>query len=154
MQVICVIGIGNRLLTDDGFGPAVIDRLMAGPPRDHVVFKDGGTLGLSLLAEIEGTSALIAVDAANIKAPPATIKVFEAEEMDAQLQGRKRTVHEVALGDLLGAAALMGCRPERRALIAAQPLSTAWGESPSPALLKAIPRACVAVNALIDRWTA
>jgi hydrogenase maturation protease len=153
--MVFVLGMGNRLLSDDGAGPAVITRLASGPARhSRVLYRDGGTAGLALLPEIEDASAFIAVDAAELGAPPGTVRVFEAEAMDGQLSGRKRTAHEVGLSDLLGAAALAGTLPVRRALVAIQPATVAWGTSPSPAVAKAIPAACAAVSALVEKWGA
>jgi len=153
--MVFVLGIGNRLLSDDGAGPAVIDRLSSDPARHrHATYRDGGTIGLALLPEIEDASALIAVDAAELNAAPGTIRVFEGEAMDAQLSGRKKTVHEVALSDLLSAAALAGTLPARRALVAVQPETVEWGMTPSAAVAGAIPAACAAVSELVERWTA
>ncbi|MGO9546069.1 MAG: hydrogenase maturation protease [Rhodomicrobium sp.] len=153
--MVFVLGIGNRLLSDDGAGPAVIDMLESDPARPkHVTYRDGGTIGLALLPEIEDSSAFIAVDAAELGAPPGTVLVFEAEAMDAQLSGRKRTVHEVALSDMLGAAALAGTLPARRALVAIQPETVGWGMSPSPAVAAAIPQACAAISGLVEKWAA
>ncbi len=151
--MVFVLGIGNRLLSDDGIGPAVIDRLANSPARQgNAIYRDGGTIGLALLPEIENASALIAIDAAELNAPPGTMRIFEAEAMDAPLSGRKRTVHEVALSDLLCAAALIGALPMRRALVAIQPGTIEWGTSPSPAVADAIPAACAAVIELVERW--
>jgi hydrogenase maturation protease len=72
--------------------------------------------------------------------------------MDAQLVGRKRSAHEVALADLLSAAALNGRLPARRALVAVQPGSTELGLVPLPAVAQAIPRLCDAVHELMTRW--
>jgi hydrogenase maturation protease len=97
---------------------------------------------------------LIAVDAAELNARPGTIRVFEGGQMDARLSGPKRTVHEVALSDLLSAAGLAGTLPSRRALVAIQPATVEWGTSPSPAVADAIPAACAAVRDLVERWKA
>ncbi len=153
--MVLVLGIGNRLLSDDGVGPAVIDRLMIDPNRKNLaIYQDGGTIGLALLPAIEDASAFIAVDAAELNAPPGSIRVFEAEAMDAQLGGSRGTVHEVALSGLLSAAALAGTLPSRRALVVIQPETVEWGMSPSPAVADAIPAACTAVLDLVERWSA
>jgi hydrogenase maturation protease len=151
---VLVLGLGNMLLTDDGVGPAVIARLMAdGPPRGARL-RDGGTMGLDLLPEIEGAAALVVVDAAELGAEPGTLAVLEGRAMDAQLGGKKRTAHEVSLADLMGAAALTGCRPARRALVAVQPGGTGWGLAPTRCVAAAIGPACLAVTELVERWRA
>lgn len=153
--VILVLGVGNTLLSDDGIGVHVIETLRQNAEpceQPRVAYRDGGTLGLSLLPEIEDARAVIVVDAADIGADPGTVRALEGSDMDAQLKGKKRTAHEVAVADLMAAAELAGHLPEQRALIAIQPASTEWGLAPTDAVARAIPGACAAVRSLIERW--
>lgn len=153
--MIFVLGIGNRLLSDDGAGLAIIDLLMSGAAAESAVtYRDGGTIGLALLPEIEDATAFIAVDAAELGAAPGTVRVLEGGAMDALLSSRKLSVHEAGLSDLLSAAALAGTLPSRRALVAIQPATVAGGLALSPAVAGAIPAACAAVSALIAKWEA
>jgi len=149
---VLVLGLGNRLLGDDAAGPLAVELLAASPVAGGAVLRDGGTIGLSLLPEIEDAAAFIAVDAALFGAEPGTVRVFEGGAMDRQLGGRKRSAHEVALADLMAAAALGGRLPPRRALVAVEPGSTALGLEPTPAVAAAIPQMCAAVNELLARW--
>jgi hydrogenase maturation protease len=144
-----VLGIGNRLLQDDAAGPLVVDALRDCLPNGARL--DGGTMGLGLLPEIECSDALIVVDAARFGAEPGTVRVFEGEAMDAQAMGRKTSVHEVALADLLGAAALQGLLPPRRALVAVEPARTELGLEPTPAVRGVLPRMADAVLAAVER---
>ncbi len=150
---VLVLGLGNRLLGDDAAGPLVVDALATREGMAGVVLHDGGTVGLSLLPSIEDAAAFIAVDAAEFGGPPGTVRVFEGACMDRQLGGRKRSAHEVALFDLMATAELRGCLPERRALVAVQPASTALALAPTPRVAAAIPALCDAVEALVARWT-
>lgn len=147
-----VLGLGNRLRGDDAAGPLVVQALAATPLAQRARLVDGGTLGLSLLTEIEDAQALVAVDAARFGAAPGAVQVFEGSAMDAQLQGRKSSAHEVALADLMAAAALVGRLPARRALVAVQPASTELTLEPTPGVAAALPRMGEAVTALLDRW--
>lgn len=148
---ILVLGIGNRLMTDDAAGPIAIERLSgADLPGTRVI--DGGTCGLTLLPEIEACGGLIVIDAAQIGAEPGTVRVVEGTAMDALMRGPKQTAHEVALCDLLDAAACTTGRPALRALVAIQPGRVAVGYDPTPAVAAAIPAVCDAVRATLDRW--
>jgi hydrogenase maturation protease len=153
---IMVLGIGNILHGDDGVGIHVIKALdkfsLSWPLSQAVALRDGGTIGLALLPEIEDASALIVIDAAEFGAESGTVRVMHGAEMDAQLGGKKRTAHEVALADLMAAAELTGRRPERRALVAVQPASTEWRLTPTETVASAIPQACKAVLSLIEGW--
>ncbi|MCC2114077.1 MAG: HyaD/HybD family hydrogenase maturation endopeptidase, partial [Hyphomicrobiales bacterium] len=152
---IVVLGIGNSLLSDDGAGVHVISLLQMRPDiASNVVFRDGGTLGLSLLPEIEDTDGLIVVDAAEIGLTAGSVKTFEDAAVHAQLGGTKKTVHELALSDLMSAAALTGRAPRHVALVTIQPQSTDWGTEPTPAVMAALPEACEAVVSVMEKWQA
>jgi hydrogenase maturation protease len=151
-----LIGAGNILLTDDGAGVHVVRQLdglrQSGEVGHAVVLCDGGTLGLSLLLEFKELAALIAIDAMDLGAEPGTVQVFRGADMDAQLCGQKRTAHEVALADLMAAARLTDCAPNRRALVGIQPGSTEWGLSPTKPVQAAISEACRSVLSLLKEW--
>lgn len=151
-----ILGLGNILLSDDGVGIHVVRALEArereGQIGHVVALRDGGTIGLSLLTEIEEFGALIVIDAMEMGAEAGTVCAFEGAAMDAQLCGKKRTAHEVALADLIMAAQLAGCAPGRRALVAVQPQTTTLGLEPTAAIEAAIAPACAAVEDLLARW--
>ena len=143
------MGVGNTLLQDDGVGIHVTEILRAADSDESLVtYIDGGTIGLALLPCIEDADALIIVDASDMNSPPGTIRVFRGAEIEEQMNDRKRSVHEVAVSDLLSASSLRGTCPERRALVAIQPFSTELGLEPTPDVLAAIPAACRAVTDL------
>jgi hydrogenase maturation protease len=150
---VLVLGLGNRLLGDDAVGSLVVERLVDRRLPAGVSVSDGGTVGLALLPEIENASAFVAVDAARFGATPGTVRVFEGPDMDALLSGRRRSAHEVALADLMGAAALTGHLPARRALVAVEPQSSALSLQPTPEVAAAIGPMCDAVEALVRQWT-
>lgn len=146
-----LLGIGNSLLTDDGVGIHVIEALRGCVDAD-VAVRDGGTIGLALLADIEDCAALIAVDAMELGAAPGTVATFTGDDMDVQLGGTKRTAHEVALCDLLQAADLIGRKPERRALVGIQPQATSWGLVPTPPVAASVATACAEVSRILKEW--
>ena len=150
---VLVMGVGNTLLQDDGIGIHVTESLKASQePCPDVDFIDGGTIGLSLLPEIEDADAVIIVDASEIGESPGTMRIFRNQEIDQQLSGKRRTVHEVALADLFAAAAIRGLSPAERVLIAIQPASTDWGLEPTPAVRASIPKACETITSLTTKW--
>ena len=155
---VLVLGLGNVLQADDGAGIHVIHELQRrrdgdGPElRGEVQLRDGGTIGLSLLAEIEDCGALIVVDAMELGAEPGTIRVFEDSDIMTQLGGKKRSAHEVALADLLGAAQLTGRLPKHCALVGIQPGRIGWGMEAEAPVAAAIPQACDEVTRLVEKW--
>jgi len=150
---VLVMGIGNTLLQDDGVGVHVTERFKSSrEPEPNLEILDGGTIGLSLLPEIEDADAVIIVDASEIGERPGAMKIFHNGEIDQQLSGKRRSVHEVALYDLFSAAAIRGRSPQQRVLIAIQPASTEWGLDPTPEVSASIPLACEAINTLTRSW--
>ena len=149
-----VLGIGNTLLTDEGVGIHVLQALEPALGKlPEVTLLDGGTLSFTLAGPIEEADALIVVDAANIKSEPGGWTLLEGEEMDAFLMSnRKASVHEVGLTDLRAIAILAGHWPEKRAMLAIQPQTIDWGETPTPAVAAASPPACAAIHDLIREW--
>ena len=148
---VLVLGVGNSLLQDDGFGSHVAQALMEERHTGlHVL--DGGTIGLALLPDVERADALVLVDAAELGEPPGTVRVFVDRDIDRHLSGKRRSVHEVAILDLLAAAEIRGCRPRHCALVAVQPACTDWGLEPTAAVKDAIPLACATVEQLTEDW--
>jgi hydrogenase maturation protease len=153
-KTILLLGLGNSMMRHDGIGVHVVNALDPWPgPQQDVRVRDGGTLVLSLLPEVESCDALIVVDAAMIGATPGSVKTFEGREMDAQLAGKRHSVHELALSDLMAAAEFLGARPERRALVGVQPENIDWGLEPTETVADAMPRILGAVRELVERWT-
>lgn len=149
-----VLGIGNTLLTDEGIGVYVIRYLAQRYPHlPDVDYMDGGTLSFTLAEPIAAADGLITVDAARLDAPPGSVRRFEGEEMDRFLQGKRSSVHEVSLADLLDMARLTGDLPERRCLIGIQPSAMGWGDQPTPEVEAAIPEAAKLVLDTLFRWT-
>lgn len=149
-----VLGVGNTLLTDEGVGVHVVEQLRRDyPDLDAVEYLDGGTLSFTLAGPMAEAEKLIIIDAAELKAAPGTVTLFENQAMDDYLgYGKRRSVHEVSLLDLLAIAHLTDSLPARRALIGIQPQELGWGDAPSPVVAAAIPQACAMALDLIRKW--
>lgn len=66
MEKIVVLGIGNILMQDEGFGVRVVEELTRRYTfPDTVEVLDGGTLGMELLRFIKGADRLLIIDAIN-----------------------------------------------------------------------------------------
>lgn len=133
---ITVLGIGNILLSDDGVGVHIIERL-----RDefdltgNVSLIDGGTKGLDLLPFIEGSDRVLIVDAANFNREPGTIDTVTGDRIPHFLS-LKLSMHQIGLPDMLFAARLMEITPPEMFLIGIQPKSMDTGTDLSPEIQK------------------
>ena len=73
-EKICVVGLGNLLLKDEGVGVHAVEALKGKYDfPEEVCLLDGGTLGLDLLHLIEGMDRVLFVDAVDLKREPGTI---------------------------------------------------------------------------------
>lgn len=138
-----VLGVGNILLKDEGFGVHTIWELEKrrhelNLPQD-VEIIDGGTLGLDLLHFIENKDRLIVVDIINAGASPGTIFRFKPQDIQT-LNVKKLSFHQVTLFDVLTMAEGMGKAPKETIIIAVQPKEIGWGMEVTEELKKKIPK--------------
>jgi hydrogenase maturation protease len=151
---VVVLGIGNVLLSDEGVGVHALRRLSrAIGALPGVKCIDGGTLGITLAADVEDCDALVVLDASETGQAPGSVMVFEGESMDRFLGAcSKRSAHEIGLLDLMAAAALGRGLPRRRALIGIQAECFAWGLEPTERVQAGIATACERARELVERW--
>ncbi len=119
---VLVIGIGNLLWADEGFGVRAVEALHAGyafPPQ--VALKDGGTLGLNLYEDVATARRVLVFDAIDFALPPGTLRVLRGAEVPAW--GRtKLSPHQVGFNDVLALAQLNGRAPDIVVAIGVQPV--------------------------------
>lgn len=147
-----VLGVGNILLSDEGAGVHAMRLLERQHDLPDTRFIDAGTLSFTLASDIAATDFLIVFDAAQIGTQPGGIAVLQDEEVDAFLSSGRCSVHEVGFADLMDIARLEGYLPEHYALIGIQPGSLGWGDAPSDAVRRALPRAAANAAALLRKW--
>jgi hydrogenase maturation protease len=152
---VLVLGIGNMLLRDDGVGLRVLQALEQDFPRDErLAFVDGGTIGFLLSALVEQAPELLVIDAVRMAAPPGSARCFENEAMDHFLTGRRSSVHEIGLRDVLDMARLTGTLPRRRALVGVEPGTVELGEELSPDVERGVASAVLLARGVLERWLA
>ncbi len=117
-----VLGLGNPLMGDDGFGLAVLERMRRrrDVPRSAILV-DGGTWGMNLLPEIEQCGRLLLLDAVNAGKRPGSIIRLERNELPRWLS-LKISPHQVDLREVLALAELRGTLPTDAVAIGVQPL--------------------------------
>ncbi|MDO8419033.1 MAG: HyaD/HybD family hydrogenase maturation endopeptidase [Rubrivivax sp.] len=120
---VLVLGIGNVLWADEGFGVRAVEALHAGwafPPE--VRLMDGGTLGLGLFDDIARASHVLVFDAVDCGLPGGTLKVLRGAEVPAW--GAQRiSPHQNGFNDVLGLAQLGGRAPDHITAIGVQPVT-------------------------------
>lgn len=110
---IAVFCVGNKLMLDDGIGPAVYEELLARyEVPDNVRLFDVGCLSLDMLSYVKDYDLVITVDAVDgTDQEPGTVFRFEPDAM-ARHSGATASLHDLKLIDLFDAAVLLGYRSE------------------------------------------
>ena len=98
---ITVLGVGNILFGDEGFGVRVIEKMQAHYEfPQEVTLVDGGVLGLNLLGTISVADHLIVVDAIKNKGEPGDIHRLEGDQIPQRILA-KNSLHQVDLLEAL-----------------------------------------------------
>ncbi len=127
-----VLGIGNVLLHDEGFGVRVVEELERSFSfPEGVELMDGGTCGMDLRDRLCHRDLLVIVDAMKNGSPPGTAYRLIDEEIPAYFHTRI-SPHQLGISDLLASLALTGSLPPRLVLFGMEPedLTTGLGLSP------------------------
>ncbi len=136
---ILILGIGNLLLTDDGFGVHVINALREIPLPPSVTLIEAGIVSHQLIPDFHEADLLIFIDAVEAGDTPGSIFRFRPEDMQFMTQ-LKTSLHELSLMDVLQMTALTGERPET-IIIAVQPKEVnAWSLEMNEEVKAAIPK--------------
>ena len=109
---VTILGVGNILLADEGFGVHFVRWLSQQyKPTESVSIIDGGTLGYALIDIICSCDNLIVIDVLKAKDIPGSIYRFNTEEMQAHMPP-PTTAHEVTFFDVLFKVELMDELPQ------------------------------------------
>lgn len=138
MSKTLVLGLGNLLLSDEGFGVQALARL-----RDRFVFPedvelvDGGTLGLHLLPTLEDADRILVLDAVDAREPPGTVVRLGWDDLPRVLR-LKISPHQVSALDAFALLELRRGRPQAFEVIGVQPRSLEWGIGLTPEVEAAV----------------
>lgn len=116
-----VLGIGNILWADEGFGVRCVEALHRGwRMAEGVALMDGGTQGLYLVHHIRAARRLIVFDAIDYGDAPGALRLVRDGDVPAFGGAKKMSLHQTGFQDVLMAAELLGGGPERVLLIGVQ----------------------------------
>ena len=101
---VLVLGIGNILWADEGFGPRAAEAFhQAFRPVEGVDVMDGGTLGMYLLELIGSTKDLLLFDCADLQEKPGTLKLLTNDEVKFW-SATKISPHQTGMNEVLALA--------------------------------------------------
>lgn len=137
---VTILGIGNVILRDEGFGVRVaeyLDKHYEFPESVQIV--DGGTLGIELTQYVTGTEKLLVIDSINGGAEPGTTFRFHNDDVMEHFQD-KLSAHEVGIQDVLGLLTVTGHKIPDVVVIGAQPYDVEAGVELSAGMMKLLPQ--------------
>lgn len=121
-MTIRVLGIGNVLWADEGFGVRCIEALAQRYDFEpSIELVDGGTQGLYLLEYVQDSTHLIILDAIDYGLKPGTIKVIENDDVPRFMGAKKMSLHQTGFQEVLQVSLLTGHYPQDLVLIGCQP---------------------------------
>ena len=147
-----VLGVGNLILSDEGVGIRVIERLQEKYQLpEGVQALDGGTLGLNLPYHLEGVRHLLIADAVETGKEPGSLIRLEGDEVPAFLSV-KMSPHQIGVSDMLFAARLKDICPSEVVLWGVQPGRVEVGLELSPPVAAQVGPLADKVREELERW--
>ena len=138
-----ILGIGNLLWADEGFGVRCVEALHRHYefPGD-VLLMDGGTQGVYLLPYVEEAERLLVFDAVDYGLPPGELRVVRNDDVPRFMGAKKMSLHQTGFQEVLACASLQDRLPVEITLVGVQPEELAdYGGSLRDSVKARIPQA-------------
>ena len=146
-----VLGVGNILLSDEGFGVRVAEALSQRFRfPDAVEVLDGGTLGIELMRFLDGAERLILIDA--IHGPePGSFRIIQGDDVRLYFQ-EKVSLHEMGIQEVLASLVVMEKPIAEIVVIGVVPVSLDIGLDLTPLVASRIDEAVTSVIRQLHDW--
>ncbi len=149
---ITVLGVGNIILTDEGFGVHVVNHLKEHYDfPDNVQLIDGGTLGMELTHFLTGTKKLLIIDAVDGGLERGAVYRLTGAEIKAHFR-QKISAHEVGIEEVLTLLELTGRPIEEVIVLGAQPFVLEAGVELSEDMKKILPSVVDEAVEILNDW--
>ena len=153
--MICVLGLGNVLMGDDGVGPAVVNAFEAdytvGP---DVQVVDLGTPGLDVLPWLADIDRVILVDTVKTDLPPGTLRIYDKADLLRHVPMARIGPHDPGVKEALLALEFAGRAPSEVVVIGVVPERTEMALALTPSVEAAVPLAVAAIRETLVRFGA
>lgn len=153
-QAVTVLGIGNVLWADEGFGVRCAELLQQRYEFDAPVrIVDGGTQGLYLIDQVGSASHLLIFDAVDYGLAPGTLMTARDDEVPQYLGAKKMSLHQTGFQEVLALARFTGRYPQHVLLVGCQPEELEdYGGSLRPSVRAALDGALALACAELAAW--
>jgi hydrogenase maturation protease len=148
-----VLGLGNTLMGDDGFGPAVVRAFDALYECDaQVEIVDLGTPGLDLTPWFADTPHLIIIDTVRAALPPGSVRVYEKADLMKAAPLARISPHDPGVKETLATLEFAGRAPQDVIVIGAVPEKVTMSLELSETVQRAVPHAVQAIVQTLGRF--
>jgi hydrogenase maturation protease len=138
-QKVLILGVGNLLLKDDGFGVHLIQALQDTYFPENVKVMEAGTVSHQLIPLFHEIDHLIVIDVVDAKDTPGSLFRFAPDDLKYSVE-QQVSLHQISLIDVLHMAELTGKKP-KTVIIGVQPKDvTSWSLELSEELKLVIPK--------------
>ena len=119
---ILILGIGNLLWADEGFGVRCVEQLHSRYEFPaNVSLLDGGTQGIYLVQHVQSADILVVFDAIDYGLPAGTMKIIRDDEVPKFMGAKKMSLHQTGFQEVLAMAEFTGHYPSELLLVGVQP---------------------------------
>jgi hydrogenase maturation protease len=151
-MTIRVLGLGNVLMGDDGFGPYVVRQLDAlYDCPDDVEIVDVGTPGLDLMPFLLGAGAVVFVDTVKSGGAPGEIRRYGRDAILRHAPLPRLSPHDPGVKASLLTLEFAGAGPAHASLVGVVPKSVDVGPGLSDEVRAAVPGV---IGAIVEELTA
>jgi|KBSSwiStaDraftv2_1062776.scaffolds.fasta_scaffold08196_2 hydrogenase maturation protease len=148
-----VLGLGNTLMGDDGFGPAVVHEF-----EDTYEFDEGvevvdlGTPGLDLTPWFADTPHIIIVDTVKAALPPGSMRLYEKDDVMKHAPLARVSPHDPGVKETLATLDFADRAPETVTVIGAVPGLVRMSLELTQPVQMAVPAAVNAIRTTLERF--
>jgi len=155
-DAICVLGIGNVLWADEGFGVRCVEALQQRYEfAPHVQLIDGGTQGFYLVQYVQAATHLMIFDAVDFGLMPGTLHCVEDEDVPHFMGAKKMSLHQTGFQEVLALAQFTESYPRKVLLIGCQPEELEdYGGSLRPVVRGTLEKALAKSIEVLTMWGA
>ena len=108
-----ILGIGNLIVGDEGFGVHTVRYLEEHYEfPDNVEIKDGGTAGIYMSPFLEECDPVLVIDVVDIDAEPGSMHYYSSEDVKAGKISTRMSPHQLGLLEILEICKLRDTAPE------------------------------------------
>lgn len=153
---VLVVGLGNRMYGDDGYGDALVEALEFCGVRGFDTLK-GGHSGLGLLGYLSGYDAIVFIDVIGpeLGGKPGSVAVLEIDPTRVpkreyvELLSKEVDPHAVSPAHLVALLYAAGVFRGKAYLVGVVPGSLEFGKPLSQTVVKATPKVLVALRRIL-----